>query len=113
MFKLLDQFASTRNSQAPVIYKLLTFALVENIDDEEIKEFMMTSFMSVFTHHKTIPVSILAEPLLRLAQINDKRFKLNAPDFTFFTMVAKHSKLSPQPLGLSIMDEFAKVLIHD
>jgi hypothetical protein len=93
MFKLLDEFATIRNNQAPVIYKLLVFAMVENIDDEEIKEFMMNSFTNIFHSHNAIPVSILAEPLLRLATINDKRFKLNVQDFQFFTMIAKHPKL--------------------
>jgi hypothetical protein len=66
MFKLLDQFAQSRDNQAPVIYKLLTFAMVENIHDDDLREFMLRSFTSVFKDHKTIPVSILVEPFLRI-----------------------------------------------
>ncbi len=69
MFKLLDQFAQSRDNQAPVIYKLLTFALIENIHDDDIREFMLRSFTNVFNQHKTIPVSILVEPMLRIMQL--------------------------------------------
>ena len=48
MFKLLDQFALSRDNQAPVIYKLLTFALIENIEDIDLREYMLVSFASIF-----------------------------------------------------------------
>ena len=65
LFRLLDQFAAERNAQAPVLYKILTFALLENINDDVTREFMLTSFTEVFTHHSSIPVTILLEPLLK------------------------------------------------
>ncbi len=65
MFKLLDQFAKSRDNQAPVIYKLLTFTMIENIHDDDIREFMLRCFTNVFSAHKTIPVGILVEPILR------------------------------------------------
>lgn len=74
MFKLLDQFAKSRDNQAPVIYKLLTFTMIENIHDDDIREFMLRCFTNVFSAHKTIPVSILVEPILRTLQMNERKF---------------------------------------
>ena len=113
MFKLLDQFASTRENQAPVIYKLLVFALVENIEDEDVREFMMRNFTCVFLDHKSIPVSILIEPLLRIIQLNEKMFILNVFDYNFFAMLATHSKITASPIGLQLMDMFARFILND
>ena len=113
IFKLLHEFAASRNSQAPVIYKLLTFALVENIEDEDVREFMLDQFARVFAVHKTIPVSILAEPFIRVLQLTEKKVALNVFDFAFFKMLASHPKLTPTPLGLQMMDQLAKVVLSD
>ena len=51
IFKLLDQFAMVRNNQAPVLYKILTFSLIENIEDEVTREFMMHSFSEIYQNH--------------------------------------------------------------
>lgn len=112
-FRLLDQFASSRDPQAPMLYKLLTFALVENIEDEEIRDYILSNFAQVFSLHKTIPVSILAEPLLRMIQMSDKRLQLNVHDYAFFNMLAKHPKLAATPQGLLMMDQFAKIILNN
>jgi hypothetical protein len=83
-----------------VIYKLLTFALIENIHDDDIREFMLRSFTNVFNQHKTIPVSILVEPILRIMQLTEQRFKLNCLDYTFFKTLANHPKLTQPSLAL-------------
>lgn len=44
--------------------------------------------------------------------MNDKRLKLNVTDFTFFEMLARHPKLTPNPLGLLMLDQFAKLLLQ-
>ena len=51
MFRLIDQFALVRNNQAPVVYKILTFAMIESIDDDVVREFIMTSFNEIFNNH--------------------------------------------------------------
>ena len=53
-----------------MIYKLLVFTMIENLQDDDIREFMMRCFTSVFAAHKTIPVTILVEPILRTMQLS-------------------------------------------
>jgi hypothetical protein len=58
--------------------------MIENIQDDDIREFMMRCFTNVFAAHKTIPVSILVEPILRTMQLAEIKFQPNCLDFTFF-----------------------------
>jgi len=41
MFRLLDSFGETKNKAAPVIYKTLIFALVENPNDPTVRNFYL------------------------------------------------------------------------
>lgn len=44
LFKLLDSFASERNPYAAIIYKKLTFSLMENHADINIRELLLKNF---------------------------------------------------------------------
>ena len=57
--------AGLKNPQSASIYKLLTFSFIENFDDDIIREHMSNNFSEVFRQYKSIPVSILVEPLAR------------------------------------------------
>jgi hypothetical protein len=65
MFKLLHNFAVDRNPFAPILYKSLTFLLIEFHSDIQIREQMLKHFTTLFSQVQTIPVSILCEPFLK------------------------------------------------
>jgi len=69
-FSLLFDFARDKNKFAPVIYKALTFMLIDGYHNHEIREEMMKNFVTLFTQYQNIPINILCEPLLKLIQIN-------------------------------------------
>ena len=69
LFKLLDIFANERNAYAPIIYKTLTFALIENHQDYSIRQYMMKNFLHVFDTIRTIPCAILLDPLFKYIYI--------------------------------------------
>jgi hypothetical protein len=48
MFRLLDHFANDRNPFAAILYKKLTFSLIENFDEMETREFMEANFNDLF-----------------------------------------------------------------
>ena len=50
---------------APMLYKTLTFILVEFYWEIDIRELMLTHFVSLFKRVDSIPVAILCEPLLK------------------------------------------------
>lgn len=65
LFKLLDVFSVDWNKFAPIIYKTLTFLLVENHHELETREYMLKQFSRVFKQVKTIPVAILLETMIK------------------------------------------------
>jgi hypothetical protein len=48
MFKLLHHFSLNRNQFAPIIYKTLTFLLIELHQHVEIREHLMRQFVTLF-----------------------------------------------------------------
>ena len=65
LFKLLDTFAQERNAQAAVIYRKITFSIIENHADFTLREFILRNFQVTFTKFPSIPVEILLEPLVK------------------------------------------------
>jgi hypothetical protein len=45
LFRLLDKLATDRNPFAAVLYKKLTFSLIENYNEIDVREFMLYNFM--------------------------------------------------------------------
>jgi hypothetical protein len=69
-FVLLFDFTKNKNKFAPVIYKALTFLLIDGYNNHEIREEMLKNFITLFTQHTSIPINILCEPLLKLVRLN-------------------------------------------
>lgn len=65
MFKLLDKFSEEKNPSAPSIYKALIFSLVENPQDQTVRELFLTNFQYLFERVKQIPVGLLIDPLVK------------------------------------------------
>ena len=85
MFRLLDNFAKTRHQVAPLLYKTLTFILVEFYWEVEIRDLMLRHFIYIFKKLDNIPVAILCEPLLKQVQISQYHAtSFNVFDFDFF-----------------------------
>lgn len=65
MFRLLEAFAIIKHNFAPIIYKTLTFILVEFYWEVETRDLMLRHFIYLFKKLEKIPVAILSEPLLK------------------------------------------------
>ena len=48
-----------------MIYKTLTFCLIENYDNEDLKQLILKNFTYLIRKFETIPVAILLEPWLK------------------------------------------------
>lgn len=57
--------AHDRNPYAAILYKKLTFSLIENFDELETRDYMEANFMNIFTKFSSIPIDILLEPLIK------------------------------------------------
>lgn len=65
LFRLLIILGTNKNSLAPLIYKNLTLSLVENHDNQIIREFILNNFMSALSSLESIPSSLLIESLIK------------------------------------------------
>ena len=111
MFRLLDSFAKIRHQVAPLLYKTLTFILVEFYWEVEIRDLMLRHFIYIFKKLDNIPVAILCEPLLKQVQISQYHAtSFNVFDFDFFQVVAYHKKLNIQT-ALLLMDALTKIAL--
>ncbi len=73
-FKLLDLFAIERDPYAPIVYKTLTFSLVESLPDDGVREFMLGNFRLILDNFSTIPICILLDPFIKaVSSVNQKR----------------------------------------
>lgn len=70
LFVLLDSFTNERNMYAPIIYKTLTFILVDFFQQMDHKEEILRNFLKLFQKHPSLPIQILAEPYLKQILIN-------------------------------------------
>ena len=113
LFKLLEVFTADRNNYAPKIYKSLTFLLVENHQDNEIREFMFKNFADVFKNIKNIPIAIVLESLMKQIIISGNiTYHFNIFDFEFFQIVAKHPRLHLK-LAIDFVDLLGKIIWND
>ncbi|EGR33928.1 hypothetical protein IMG5_030700 [Ichthyophthirius multifiliis] len=113
LFDILDFLASDRNPLASLIYKKLTFSLVENHMDITLRDYMLQNFTLTFQKFQTIPTEILLEPLIKQIQISDnKSYFFNICDVEFFQISSQHSKLSLQ-MGIQLIDLLLKVYFNN
>ena len=113
MFRLLEQFAVSRNPSAPTVYKTLTFLLVEFYWETEVRELMLKKFNQIFRRLDTIPIAILCEPLLKQVSISQYHVSsFNVFDFEFFSTVAHHKKLTLQT-ALMMTDTLTKIALSN
>ncbi|OMJ71022.1 hypothetical protein SteCoe_30868 [Stentor coeruleus] len=106
-FQLLEVFSGDRNPFAPIIYKTLTFYLVENYRDSLIREFILQNFKTLFESAQSIPIGILLEPLIKQFQITQD-LECNTVDFEFFICISKHSRLALKH-AVQAMDILGKI----
>ena len=103
MFYLLNIFSSDRNSYAPILYKSLTFLLIEFHLDTQLREQLMHHFSNLFIQIQTMPITILCEPLLKQIEISGPQYDFNTFDFDFFHIVIIH-KRTDISIAIPILD---------
>ena len=64
-FYLLGVFTQERNMYAPIIFKAMTFILIDTFVNIELRTEITSQFTSLFRENSSIPIQILCEPLLK------------------------------------------------
>lgn len=112
LFLLLDFFTFKKSSFAPLLFKTLTFILVDAYNEDSTRCFIQHNFIHFIRTTPTIPVGIIIEPLVK--QIAGAPIlRLDLHDFSFFETLAHHPKLSAKS-AISLLDVLARLhLTHD
>lgn len=112
LFKLLDAFAQQKNPVSPLIYKTLTFFLIENYSETDVREFMLRNFMIVFAKFQSIPVDISLEPFVKQIHVSQSNFFMNIVDIEFLQAACKHRNINIK-LGVQLADMMVKVYVEN
>jgi hypothetical protein len=113
LFYLLEMFSKRRNSFAPIIYKTVTFSLVENHQNPGLREFILNNFVTLFEADTTIPVGVVADPLLKQMHVSeDDSYHYNTFDFDFFVCLARSEQLKLKT-AVKMLDLLSRIYIHD
>jgi len=85
--------------------------LVEFFWEIDVRQIMLKYFTSLFYRFRTIPISILCEPLMKqigISQFHSTSF--NVFDFEFFNVVAMHPRLTA-PIAVLLVDTLSKIAL--
>lgn len=110
LFKLLNFFALNKNQSASVVYKILTFSIIENYKENELKEFFLLNFMIIFKDFKEIPINILLEPLTKQWIFNEVN-EFSLLDLEFMHICTLHPKITMK-ISIKLLDFLLKMLIN-
>ena len=110
MFHLFELLTENKSNFAPVIYRTLTFLLVETYNISEIRQFIQDNFTLIFKKTENIPIGILVEPYIKRLQVND--VALEVFDFEFLIIVSQYPTLTLKQ-GIQIIDLLGKSYLND
>lgn len=89
LFMLLDYFANSNVSYAPYVYKTLIFSLIENHQNEVVRDYIMINMGSALETMTQVPVGVMVEPVVK--QVALKGYSTS--DFPTFLTLSKHPRL--------------------
>ena len=113
LFKLLENFAKIKNFNAPIVYKILTFSLIENFEDVFLREFILKNFENILYEFDEIPIGILLDPLIRIIQVDEEKiYDLNVFDVEFLDKCAKHPRMNGK-LAVLLLDCLVKIYLQN
>ena len=112
LFKLLEFLAKCKNSYAPIIYKTLTFSFIENHAEIVLREVYCRNFVNIIQVFPSIPVDILADPLIKQIQVSENTsYFVNIFDFELLFIISSHPKLQVK-IAILLIDLLAKIYLN-
>lgn len=110
MFHLFDLLAEWKSNFAPVLYRTLTFLLVETYASTEMRQFIQDNFALIFKKNENIPIGIIVEPYLKRLQVLD--VPLEIFDYDFISVLSQYPLLSLKQ-AIQLIDLVGKFYLND
>jgi hypothetical protein len=111
MFRLLDKFATEKNSSAPLLYKSLIFTMIESFRELTVREHYFNNFTLLFQSVPSVPIGLLIEPLIKIMTNDKPTFSFNTCDLVFLQVLSEHPKLNINA-AVMIADLLAKAYLN-
>jgi hypothetical protein len=110
LFQWLEFFAEQRSSYAGVVYRTLTFLMVEVFAVVDLREIILTNFSEIFRRNQQVPVSVIVEPYVKRVQVIEE--PLQVFDYDFIVVLAQYPLLSVKQ-GILLLDLMGKMYLND
>lgn len=110
LFYLFDFLAEKKSNFAPIVYRTLTFLLVETYPVSAMREFLEKNFVMVFRNNPGIPIGILLEPYVKKLQASDTA--LEVFDYEFLGALAECAQLGLKQ-GIQVIDIVGKYYLNE
>ncbi|CAD8181583.1 unnamed protein product [Paramecium octaurelia] len=112
LFKLLNHFSLQKSNFAPLIYKNLTLSLVENHDNQQIREYILNNFIHIFQTMEAVPINLVLENLIKQLQTSEGvTYILNTFDMHFF-MFTSNLNIGIKN-AIQLLDFLAKIFLNN
>ncbi|KAL4454999.1 hypothetical protein ABPG74_006381 [Tetrahymena malaccensis] len=114
LFVLLENFANQKNPATALIYKKLTFSLIENSSDTNLREFILRNFAHTFKKYAQMPPDVLLDPFIKQIQLRSTNniFTMNTCEVEFFTTISSHPGLNLKT-AIQMTDMLSKMYLQD
>jgi hypothetical protein len=110
MFYLFEFLTHFQSSYAPIVYRTLTFLLVETYSFIDIREYVQQNFANLFKNNTNIPITILIEPYIKRLQVPDTVLEIF--DYEFLAVLAQYSLL-PLKNAVQLIDIIGKYYLNE
>lgn len=110
MFQLFDLLANKKSPFAPIVYRTLTFLLVESYNISNTREYIAYNFSLIFKSNPNIPIGILLEPFVKRLQVSE--ISLELFDYDFLLVLSQYPKLSIKH-SIQLIDVIGKLYLNE
>ena len=110
LFYLLDFLANKKSAFAPIVYRILTFLLVETYSINAMREFIQQNFVQIFNKNPGIPIGIILDPYIKKLQVSD--ISLEIFDYDFLSVLSESSQLTIKN-GIQVIDIIGKYYLNE
>jgi len=113
LFELLEEFGNEKRTFAPIIYKTLTFSLVELYTNVSVRQFVEGNLIEMYKQFPAMPMNVMLDPYAKQIQFQDyTKHDLNLCDFHFVYELLQHPKFPMKHAG-QILDSLSQILYND
>ena len=108
LFRMLDTLGARHHKLAPICFKTIVYALIENHGDQFVREYITSNLCVTLRCNEDVPVHVVIDPLVKRHSSNG----YSNVDFDFFLVLARYPQL-PLKHAMLLLHLLGKVCLND